>query len=63
MKREGIVVIVNACIWGFVLITCAVALKGTGVYKDIQLILGGGAVASLLVVGAGFRAKPKDLPE
>ena len=56
MKREGVIVILNAIIWGFVLIACALALKGTGAYKEIQLILGGGAAASLLVVGAGVDA-------
>jgi hypothetical protein len=60
MKRESIVVIVNAIIWGLVLIASALALKGTGAFKEIQHIPGGGAVASLLVVGAGFRRKPHD---
>ena len=60
MKREGVVVIVNSVIWGAVLIGCAIALKGTGAYEKIQLILGGGAAFSLLAVGAAFRAKPKD---
>jgi len=60
MKREGIVIIVNACIWGFVLIACSIALKGTGTYEKIQLILAGGAGASLLAVGASARKKSKD---
>jgi hypothetical protein len=60
MKKESVVVIVNAIIWGFVLIASALALKGTGAYKEIQLILGGGAAASLLVVGAGVRRRKQD---
>ena len=43
MERESVVVIANAVIWGCVLIACAVALTGTGAFKEIQLILGGGA--------------------
>ena len=53
MKHGALITIVNACIWGFVLIACARALKGTGAFQEIQLILGGGAAASLLVVGSG----------
>ena len=60
MKRESVVIIVNAIIWGFVLIASALVLKGTGAFKEIQLILGGGAAASLLVVAAGVRRKPQD---
>jgi hypothetical protein len=60
MKKESVTVIVNAIIWGFVVIACAVALKGSEAFKEIQLILGGGAAASLLVVAAGLRQKPQD---
>jgi hypothetical protein len=47
-------IIVNACIWGFAIIMSAYTLRGTGAYQQIQLILGGCAVASLLVVGGGI---------
>jgi hypothetical protein len=60
VRRGPVVVITNALIWGFVMIACALALKGTGAYKEIQLILGGGAAASLLVVGAGVVRKSQD---
>jgi hypothetical protein len=60
MKREPVVVIANALVWGFVLIACALALKGTGAYKEIQHILGGGAAVSLLVVGVGVLRRPRD---
>jgi hypothetical protein len=61
MKKGAVVVILNALIWGFVLIACSLALKGTGAYQEIQLILGGGAAASLMVVGGGvIKGKPKD---
>ena len=56
MKNESII-IANALIWGIVLIACSIALKDTKAFPDIQLILVGGAVISLLVVArAGIRA-------
>lgn len=60
MKREPAVVIANALIWGFVLVATSLALKGTGAYQKIQLILGGGAAASLLVVGIGVLPRSRD---
>ncbi|MBC8401837.1 MAG: hypothetical protein H8E14_10150 [Candidatus Marinimicrobia bacterium] len=61
MQRVGIIVIANAIIWGFVIIGCSMALKGTGAYQEIQLILSGGALASLVLIGSlGVRRKPKD---
>lgn len=59
MRREAVITIVNACIWGFVLIMTSYALRGTDAYEKIQLILGGGAAASLLVVGTGIVRKSK----
>lgn len=59
MKREGVVIIVNAVIWGLVMIASASALKGTGAFKEIQHILGGGAGASLLILALGTRRKPQ----
>ena len=50
----GAIVIVNACVWGFVILMSSHTLSGTGAYQQIQNILGGGAAASLLVVGGGF---------
>ena len=49
-----VIVIVNACIWGLAMIMAARALSGTGAYQQIQIILGGGAGASLIVVGGGL---------
>jgi len=66
MNRRAVVipviVIVNACIWGFAILMTAHTLKGTGAYQQIQHILGGCAAASLLVVGGGIvgiSKKPK----
>jgi len=52
----GVVILVNACIWGFTMIMAARTLSGTGAYQQIQHILGGGAGASLIVVGGGIAA-------
>ena len=54
MKKEIVVVVVNALIWGLVIVACAVALRGSGAFKEIQLILGGGAAVSLLIVSTGI---------
>ena len=59
------IILVNACIWGFVILMSSHTLSGTGAYQQIQNILGGGAAASLLVVGGGFAGlmnslKPKE---
>lgn len=50
----GIIILVNACIWGFVMIMSSRALSGSDAYQQIQHILGGGAAISLLVVGGGL---------
>ena len=50
----GIIIIVNACIWGFAMIMSSRALSGTGAYQQIQHILGGCAAMSLIVVGGGL---------
>ena len=50
----GIVILVNACIWGFAMIMSSRALSGTGASQEIQHILGGCAAMSLLVVGGGL---------
>ena len=54
MKKQMIILIVNACIWAFTVIMTAYTLRGTGAYQQIQLILSGGALASLMVVGTGI---------
>jgi hypothetical protein len=57
----AMIVIVNACIWGFTIIMTAHKLSGTGAYQEIQLILGGGAAASVVVVGGGVAGLAKRL--
>ncbi len=51
-----VIILINACIWGFVMIMSSHTLSGTGAYQQIQNILAGGAGASLLVVGGGLGA-------
>ena len=50
----GVIIIVNACIWGLTMIMTSRTLSGTGAYQQIQNILAAGAAASLLVVGGGL---------
>ena len=52
----GIIIIVNACLWGFAMIMSSHTLSGTGAYQEIQHILSGCAAASLIVVGGGLAA-------
>jgi len=59
MSKEAAIVIGNALIWGFVIIACSLALKGTGAFKEIQFILSGGSIGSLFIVGLGAIKKPK----
>jgi hypothetical protein len=59
MKKEAAVVLANAIVWGMVIIGCSLALKGTGAYKEIQMILAGGAIASMAVVSLIVIGKPK----
>lgn len=47
--KKSVLIIINALIWGVVLLACSIALKETGAFQDIQLILGGGAAVSLFV--------------
>ena len=49
-----IIIIVNACIWGFTMIMASRALSGSGAYDQIQNILAAGAASSLIVVGGGL---------
>lgn len=59
MKKLGVVIIINAVIWGLVMIGCSLTLKGTEAYKEIPIILAGGSMASLLLL-AVFSKKLKD---
>jgi hypothetical protein len=59
MKKEAAVVLANAIVWGAVIIGCALALKGTGAYKAIQMILAVGAIASMSVVSMIIIGKAK----
>ncbi|MCP4143815.1 MAG: hypothetical protein GY752_00875 [bacterium] len=58
-----LIIILNACIWGFVMIMSAKTLSGTGAYQQIQHLLSGGAGFSLLVVGGGLAGLTKKLKQ
>jgi len=51
-----IVILVNACIWGFVILMTSRTLSGTGAYQQIQNILAAGAGISTIIVGGGLGA-------
>lgn len=54
-RTASAVVIGNAVVWAAVLLGSAVALQGTAAFPTVAPVLGGGAAASVLVVGAGVR--------
>jgi hypothetical protein len=57
---RGLVIIVNAVIWGAVIVGCSLALSNTGTYPRIQMILAGGATASLFLVGLTVKGNKQD---
>ncbi len=57
----GVIILLNACIWGFAMIMSAHTLEGTGAYQQIQHIMGGCAAMSLIVVGGGLGGIAKQL--
>ncbi len=59
MKSKRSIVISNEVIWGLVIIACAISLRGTDAFHQIQLYLWGGAVASLAVNASLVPRKPK----
>ena len=50
----GLIIIVNACLWGFTILMVSHTLRGTGAYQQIQHILGGSAGMSVVIVGGGM---------
>lgn len=59
MKKPGKVIIINSIIWGLVILGCSIALRGTGAYEKIWLILASGAVISSSLLGR-YAQEPKD---
>ena len=52
-----VIIIVNACMWGFTILMVAHTLKGNGAheaYEQIQHILGAAAGMSTVIVGGGM---------
>ena len=49
-----VIIIVNACLWGFAMIMTARGLSDTGGYSEVQGVLAACAGASLIVVGGGL---------
>jgi hypothetical protein len=57
----GLMIIVNACLWGFTILMVSHTLKGTGAYQEIQHILGAGAGISTVILGGGMAGLVKSL--
>ncbi len=57
MSRGAVAVIGNAIIWGVVIISVSLDLKGTEYADGVRQTLGGGAAMSLLIVGAALGRK------
>ena len=49
-----LLIIINACLWGFTMIMISHTLKGTGAYQEIQNILAAGAGVSNVILGGGL---------
>ena len=56
-----LMIIINACLWGFTMIMISHTLKGTGAYQEIQNILAAGAGASNVILGGGLAGLMKVL--
>lgn len=47
--KKAVFPILNALVWGGVIIGCSLKLRGTGCYQEIQTILAAGAACSLFL--------------
>ena len=56
-KRVDTFMIANAIIWGGVIVATALVLRGTGYMEKLIPILGGGAGASVVILGPGLLRK------
>jgi hypothetical protein len=48
--RLGAIIIASAIIWAAVITGCALELKGSECYSEIQFILSGGVVAHIILI-------------
>ena len=55
--KKATLIIANAIIWGAVLLACAIALRGTEAFQDIQTILCAGAVVSMFLVALSAKQR------
>jgi len=49
-KTVGVFIIASAIIWAAVIMGCAAALRGTGCYDKIQMILAGGVLTHIILI-------------
>jgi len=57
MTRYRVIIILVAVIWAAVVFACSIALEGTGLFSRVGHILGGGAAASIIVLGSLLRGR------
>jgi len=55
MKRNRIAIIVTALIWAVVILAADISLQGTGYMRRLTPILGGGAAATIILLGGLLR--------
>ena len=55
MKKRRIAIIVTALIWALVILAVDIALKDTGYMARMIPILGGGAAATIILLGGLLR--------
>ncbi len=58
-ERLGIFIIVNAIVWGAVIVGAAMILKGTGQYQRLMPLLASGAGMSIVILPAILVKKGK----
>lgn len=56
-KSVNTYMIANAIVWGGVIVATALVLRGTGYMDELIPILGGGAGASIVILGPGLLRK------
>jgi|GEM_PF-6133120 len=57
MSRGAAAITGNAIVWGVMLITVSLVLKGTEQAEQVRLIISGGAGGSLLIIAGALRRK------
>ncbi len=59
MNRSAVGIVAVALIWAAVIWAACVVLDGTPYWGRMVLILGGGAAATIMILGGTLRREPK----